>query len=535
MQKKSICGIYGILIAFFIIFCLFCSSFAQTPIEKGTQWLELMQLPDGGWAGQDYLSESDYYTSIYCLYAMFNGNYDINDPVCQNAYSYIRSLTNGSGSWFNDMRSTVLGMLGCFAFGEDVSLNKQWILGKVQPDGSFAQGDLDQKRYDTGWAIIGLVLTGTNANDTIIQNAKNFIIQHQDANGSFYSNPWNPAVPTGQIAYALILAGMDITSPQIAAAIEFIRSKQHPDGGWGHIIPSHPGDTGLVLALLISLGVDKSDPLIQNSATYLVNKQNDDGSWPDPWASTRAQCQTNRAIIGLATMNGYPAPFGEIMNYFAILPIEATIEFRPKRLNIKSRGKYVTCYIELPFEYNVANIDISTVKIININNREVEIWAELHPTNVGDFDNDGITDLMVKFKRSSVINALDDLRGSVELKVSGEIAREIFEGTGVINVSNKKPHQFSNPDELYSVKSFSVYPNPFNPTTTISFSIQEKEIVRLTVFDLLGRQVSTLIAKTLERGDYHIPFNGSNLPSGIYLCRLSFNNKTFYKRILLMK
>lgn len=114
--------------------------------------------------------------------------------------------------------------------------------------------------------------------------------------------------------------------------------------------------------------------------------------------------------------------------------IPATVDFDPDTLNLKSKGKYVTAYIELPESYDVANIDISTVKISTVS-MEDGIPAELSPTQVGDYDNDGVADLMVKFDRASVQAAVATTGGAVELTVSGELTDgSTFEGTDTIRV-----------------------------------------------------------------------------------------------------
>ena len=60
------------------------------------------------------------------------------------------------------------------------------------------------------------------------------------------------------------------------------------------------------------------------------------------------------------------------------------------------------------------------------------------------------------------------------------------------------------------------YPNPFNPVTTISFSMLESGMADISIYDLSGRMVKTLLGKTLESGYHSIQFNASNLPSGMY-------------------
>lgn len=79
------------------------------------------------------------------------------------------------------------------------------------------------------------------------------------------------------------------------------------------------------------------------------------------------------------------------------------------------------------------------------------------------------------------------------------------------------------------------YPNPFNPTTTIRFAIPTYERVSLTVYDVLGRTVGTLVNQQLPPGSYKAIFDGSLLPSGVYICRLSAGQQINYIKLLLLK
>ncbi len=65
------------------------------------------------------------------------------------------------------------------------------------------------------------------------------------------------------------------------------------------------------------------------------------------------------------------------------------------------------------------------------------------------------------------------------------------------------------------------YPNPFNPSTTISYQLPSSMHVKLTVFDLLGRQVETLVNERENAGNHSVVFDASNLPSGVYFSQLS--------------
>ncbi|MGA9292472.1 MAG: T9SS type A sorting domain-containing protein [Ignavibacteriaceae bacterium] len=79
------------------------------------------------------------------------------------------------------------------------------------------------------------------------------------------------------------------------------------------------------------------------------------------------------------------------------------------------------------------------------------------------------------------------------------------------------------------------YPNPFNPSTTIEFSIPQQSFVTLKVYDLLGREVTTLVNRELQGGSYKTEFNGINLTSGTYFYRLKANGFTQTKKFILIK
>ena len=79
------------------------------------------------------------------------------------------------------------------------------------------------------------------------------------------------------------------------------------------------------------------------------------------------------------------------------------------------------------------------------------------------------------------------------------------------------------------------YPNPFNPATTISFTIPEREIVSLSVFNILGEEVSTLINEERSAGSYSVHFAADKLSSGIYFYRLQAGNNFSIKKMTLLK
>jgi tetratricopeptide (TPR) repeat protein len=82
---------------------------------------------------------------------------------------------------------------------------------------------------------------------------------------------------------------------------------------------------------------------------------------------------------------------------------------------------------------------------------------------------------------------------------------------------------------------FQNYPNPFNPTTTITYQIPKEGLVTLKIYDILGKEVTTLINEEKQAGKYSIDFNASKLSSGVYLYELRSNEYRSTKKLLLMK
>ncbi len=88
------------------------------------------------------------------------------------------------------------------------------------------------------------------------------------------------------------------------------------------------------------------------------------------------------------------------------------------------------------------------------------------------------------------------------------------------------------------IKTFELkqnYPNPLNPATTIQFSIPISSQVRMTLFDALGKESTTLIDQPLSAGSYKYQLNASSLPSGVYYYRLHAAGAVLTKKLLLVK
>jgi hypothetical protein len=79
------------------------------------------------------------------------------------------------------------------------------------------------------------------------------------------------------------------------------------------------------------------------------------------------------------------------------------------------------------------------------------------------------------------------------------------------------------------------YPNPFNPSTTIQFTLPKSEFVELKVYNILGKEVSTLVSNKLNQGNHTYQFDGRNLASGVYCYQLVAGDYRDVKKMILLR
>jgi hypothetical protein len=126
-----------------------------------------------------------------------------------------------------------------------------------------------------------------------------------------------------------------------------------------------------------------------------------------------------------------------------ILPppvVTATVDIDPDTLNLKSKGQWITSYIELPGGYNVSDIDIYSIRLNDTFPVSLLPYPPVPgPMEIGDYDSDGIPDLMVKFNRTALTSYIYDVLGikygDVTLTISGNLTDgTLFEGIDTIKV-----------------------------------------------------------------------------------------------------
>ena len=127
---------------------------------------------------------------------------------------------------------------------------------------------------------------------------------------------------------------------------------------------------------------------------------------------------------------------------------------------------------------------------------------------------------------NSVINSANNTISISQNTVSNFYIVAADKVTGISNNKSSFPVNFNLQQN---------YPNPFNPSTTIKFSINETSIVKLSIYNLLGQKVATLINQSLNAGLHSVQFNASNLSSGIYFYRLTSGSNSRVMKMELLK
>jgi hypothetical protein len=117
---------------------------------------------------------------------------------------------------------------------------------------------------------------------------------------------------------------------------------------------------------------------------------------------------------------------------------------------------------------------------------------------------------------------------------------QTWDGSNWVNVSmNTYSYIISGIEQLTGdIKTYSLsnnYPNPFNPTTKISYQIPELSFTTLKVYDVLGSEIATLVNEEKSVGSYEVEFYGTGIVSGTYFYRLQAGSFVETKKMVLMK
>ncbi|MEX2605437.1 MAG: T9SS type A sorting domain-containing protein, partial [Gracilimonas sp.] len=113
-------------------------------------------------------------------------------------------------------------------------------------------------------------------------------------------------------------------------------------------------------------------------------------------------------------------------------------------------------------------------------------------------------------------------------------ANSLIEIPVTLEVNDAVSNEITNQPKEISLEQN--YPNPFNPSTVISYQLEENSEISLQVFDMLGREVATLVnGERRAAGEHKVTFEAGNLSSGIYIYRLKTASQTLTRQMVLIK
>jgi hypothetical protein len=215
-------------------------------------------------------------------------------------------------------------------------------------------------------------------------------------------------------------------------------------------------------------------------------------------------------------------------------------------------GKLTTTgtYNIAAMDYNLYSNDTASIFFYNFDGTPMS-WSPLHTKGLAmyipqfdDIDSDGQVDMV------TITSTLDDNNYLYQWTIPGvPYSRERFLWPMYEHDRYRtSQYGFIPPDEITSVPSYNEtplqfslqhnYPNPFNPQTAIGFSLLDVSNVTLKVYDVLGREVATLLNnEAMEEGEHGIEFDANKLSSGVYFYRLIIDDGAFIetKKLLLLK
>jgi hypothetical protein len=208
---------------------------------------------------------------------------------------------------------------------------------------------------------------------------------------------------------------------------------------------------------------------------------------------------------------------------FVVYSINAsTLKF--KAFNLNTGEKFLEDLIQAPTNFTassnlylkMSNNKYGYLSICGMNNSSTYILKIFIDNRVNVVD-------LLEIKEYTAFAPIKIYNGTVYVSVAGTI----YKIDKVTSVENKEiPTKFA----LYQN-----YPNPFNPSTTISYDLPVRSRVKLSIYNLLGQEVATLIEGEQEPGRYNVKFDASGLPSGIYFYRLEAGRFIEQKKMILIK
>jgi hypothetical protein len=240
----------------------------------------------------------------------------------------------------------------------------------------------------------------------------------------------------------------------------------------------------------------------------------------------------------IITSNDPLSPLVSVPVRLVVRKVDAAyVEIVPKTINLGAKGKYVTCYVELP-----AGFDPSDVIIESVHPTPGE---DIRPAKyaIGDHDRNGIEDLMLKLPRMEIESVIG-VGDSVPVTVVGEVKDTAwFVGTDYVRVISPGGPVAPPVTGGQAAKSFALFQNRPNPATgaaAISYELPVAADVSLKIFDASGALVRNLVDGHMPAGRHSALWNGEDyrgrgVSAGVYFYRLDAGGFTATRKLILLR
>ncbi|MCH9032178.1 MAG: T9SS type A sorting domain-containing protein [candidate division Zixibacteria bacterium] len=267
----------------------------------------------------------------------------------------------------------------------------------------------------------------------------------------------------------------------------------------------------------------------------------------------------NSVVYTVDSVSNNPIELVLCLNVRAPLSTTVQLDIKPgscpNPLNTKGRNAQHKAVLPVAIvgtiNFDVRDIDVSSLTLEGVSpvrwsyedvSEPIDRFSEC---DCRETKPDSIEDLTLKFYRSELIDALGGLVGidEISLTITGKLndgsefsASDCIEtrpkdkdGNGATSI----PIGADGPPQVFTLVGN--YPNPFNPSTKITFGIPESEHVTISVYNVQGQKVATLVDGVLEAGYHDVEWDASNLASGMYFYRLQATSFSQTRKMILLK
>lgn len=184
-------------------------------------------------------------------------------------------------------------------------------------------------------------------------------------------------------------------------------------------------------------------------------------------------------------------------------------------INFDSRFEYNEFVKRVSTDSGTIDLDI----LVHTDAYPIELSWEINPAN-------GINYSFIKDSSTGKISVIESNSGTISFSILVNNRIQLLAFVDKINNSANLPSEYA----LYQN-----YPNPFNPVTTIKYDIVKAQDVKITVYDILGREVAILVNEQQRPDSYEVKWDASKVSSGIYFYQLKTKDYVSTKKMILMK